>query len=58
MSFQGKGSWQRPTVISRVEKDLRWELIKANTSPERKQEIIDILAQMQAEQSIAKKGAK
>lgn len=35
----GKGSNRRPTNIMKYEEDLRWELIKSSTTPERKSEI-------------------
>jgi len=37
MSFQGKGSKERPLAISRKERDLRYELVFAK--PKRKEEI-------------------
>lgn len=35
----GKGSGRRPTSVSETEENLRWELIKSTTTPERKEEI-------------------
>lgn len=42
----GKGPDRRPTQIDSNENDLRWELISKKTSPERKQEIIEILEKL------------
>jgi len=39
----GKGSITRKSTISEKESDLRWELIKKGTSPERKKVILDLL---------------
>lgn len=35
----GKGSFRRPTSVNETEENLRWELIKSTTTPERKEEI-------------------
>lgn len=44
-----KGSRRRPTQISRMEEELRWELIKSTTNEERKQQIREQLKQFRAE---------
>lgn len=38
-----KGSKRRPVRVSKLEEDLRWELLSRKTSKERKDEIIKIL---------------
>lgn len=38
-----KGSRQRKSQISIEEEDLRWELCKITTTPERKEEILKLL---------------
>lgn len=35
----GKGSKRRPTSVNKTEENLRWELIKSTTTPERKEQI-------------------
>ncbi len=45
----GKGSKRRPTQISNVENDLRWELFKSSTPPERKEEILKQLERIKNE---------
>lgn len=43
-----KGSRQRPSQITATEEDLRWELaFKCKDNPERKKEILAILAGME-----------
>ena len=39
----GKGWFRRQSQIEKTEEDLRWELFKSTTSPERKEEIKQIL---------------
>lgn len=45
--MSGKGSNRRPLKISRLEEELRWELIKSSTTEKRKEEILRILKDMQ-----------
>lgn len=42
----GKGSKRRPTSVNETEENLRWELIKSTTTPERKDEIKRKLEQL------------
>lgn len=45
-----KGSWKRPTQISREEEDLRYELaFRCKDNEERKQEILKRLEEIQKE---------
>lgn len=45
-----KGSWKRPTQISREEEDLRYELaFRTKDNPERKEEILKRLEEIQEE---------
>ena len=44
-----KGSWQRPTSVSREEADLRYELIFNCKTEERKAEIKKRIAELEAE---------
>jgi len=45
----GKGSITRKSTISEKESDLRWELIKKGTSPERKKVILELLREINKE---------
>lgn len=45
-----KGSWKRPTQISKEEEDLRYELaFRTKDNPERKAEILKRLEEIQKE---------
>lgn len=49
--MSGKGDSRRKPLIDKVMEDLRWELISSKTTPERKQQILEII-ELQKQQEI------